>query len=146
VCQVAAAVYVDYLDYLAPFSHGKAAAECIRSHNLQNLPIAGDPDYAASTVAGYLDRPIYYIVSGRRGTFIIWDRSRGKWTASTGQVLKALEKLSKNGKGRVVWLLPGRVGATGERALNAHLIKAFLDRTWASEDYAIYLSEPREAR
>jgi len=146
VSQVAAAAYVDYLDYRFPFSQGKAAAEYIRSHDLQNLPIVGDPDYTASTVAGYLDQPIYYIVSGRYGTFIIWDRSRGKWTASGEQVLKALAKLSKNGKRRVVLLLPGRVGAAGERALNAHLIKTFLDHTWAGEDYAIYLSEPREVR
>jgi hypothetical protein len=146
VCQVAATVYADYLDYLVPFSNGKAAAECIRSHNLQDLPIVGDPDYTASTVAGYLDRPIYYISSSRYGTYIIWDHLRSDGTASVEELMEAFAKLSNNGRKRTVWVLPCRLGAAVQRGLNARLIRVFSNDNWAAEDYFIYLTEPRRAR
>ena len=34
------------------------------------------PDTAASTVAGYLDRPIYYLAGSRSGTFVVWSKAR----------------------------------------------------------------------
>jgi hypothetical protein len=35
-------------------------------------------DFAASAVAGYLDRPIHYPASGKTGSFIVWDLGRRK--------------------------------------------------------------------
>jgi hypothetical protein len=68
---VAAAV-----DWQWPFSQGKAAAEYLRSHNLQDDVLVGHEDFAASTVSGYLDRPIYYPRIGRFGTFLVHDNTR----------------------------------------------------------------------
>ena len=41
-----------------------------------NPVIVGDIDYATSTVAGYLGRPIYFATSRKAGTFITWNAER----------------------------------------------------------------------
>ncbi|MEO7041266.1 MAG: hypothetical protein ABI035_03290 [Gemmatimonadaceae bacterium] len=46
-------------DYLLPFSEGEATADYIRSHGLADLLIVASPGFNATTVAGYLGRPIF---------------------------------------------------------------------------------------
>ncbi len=46
-------------DYVMPFSEGKAAADYIRSHGLDQLPLLASPGFNATTISGYLDRPIF---------------------------------------------------------------------------------------
>ena len=48
-------------DYLMPFSEGKATADYIRSHGLERLPILASPGFNATTVSGYLGRPIFAV-------------------------------------------------------------------------------------
>ncbi|MBF0618516.1 MAG: hypothetical protein HQK88_17085 [Nitrospirae bacterium] len=60
------------LDYIYPFSEAKETAEFIRKNNWQNMPVSGHWDYATSSVSGYLDRPFYYPVADRIGTFTVW--------------------------------------------------------------------------
>jgi hypothetical protein len=74
--QVIAGLFVVGLDLAYPFSNGRDVAEYIQHHHLDRIPIIGAPDTASSTVAGYLDRPIYYLAGARRGTYIVWDTAR----------------------------------------------------------------------
>jgi hypothetical protein len=73
---VIAGLFAVGLDLAYPFSNGRDVAEYITSHHLDHLEIVGLPDTASSTVAGYLDRPIYYLAGARQGTFIIWNTTR----------------------------------------------------------------------
>lgn len=57
------------------FSGGRDMADIIRRSG-GDAPIVGDIDYAASTVAGYLNRPIHFATSRSTGTFIIWNGER----------------------------------------------------------------------
>jgi hypothetical protein len=65
-------------DLLQPFSGSKEIAKFIKDSNYNKLVIVGDVDFAASAVAGYLDRPIHYPASGKTGSFIVWDLGRRK--------------------------------------------------------------------
>jgi hypothetical protein len=69
-----AGVYASGMDWVHPFSASKAAAQFIQRAGMSDLEIAGYRDPAASAVAGYLNRPFYYLGSQRYGTFILYDR------------------------------------------------------------------------
>jgi hypothetical protein len=76
VVQVIGGLFATGLDLAYPFSNGRDAAQYIQRHHLEHLEIIGLPDEAASTVAGYLNRPIYYLAGARLGTYIVWDTAR----------------------------------------------------------------------
>lgn len=78
VVQVIAGVFATGLDLAYPFSNGRDVARYIQTHRLENLEIIGFPDTAASTVAGYLDRPIYYLAGSRSGRFVVWSTARNR--------------------------------------------------------------------
>ena len=66
-------------DYLYPFSAAKETAQFIKDKGLEDMLIAGDPDCAVSSIAGYLDKKIYYPREGRFATYAQWDDKRQKW-------------------------------------------------------------------
>jgi hypothetical protein len=76
--QVVAGLFAVGLDLAYPFSNGRDVAQYIQRHHLDHLEIVGLPDTAASTVAGYLDRPIYYLAGSRTGTFVVWNTARNQ--------------------------------------------------------------------
>jgi hypothetical protein len=61
---------------LRPWSEGKDAANWIRKNNLENAFLIGWRDGPVSTVAAYLDRPIYYLECQCTGTFIVSNNRR----------------------------------------------------------------------
>ncbi|HTB81624.1 MAG TPA: hypothetical protein VK717_12135 [Opitutaceae bacterium] len=63
-------------DYQRPFSCGKEVAEFITDHHLQNEFIAAGWDWSGSTVAGYLNRSLYYPNTRHYGSFTHWDTQR----------------------------------------------------------------------
>jgi len=76
VVQAIGGLFATGLDLAYPFSNGRDVADYIRGHHLQRLEIVGLPDTASSTVAGYLNEPIYYLAGARFGTFVVWDQAR----------------------------------------------------------------------
>jgi tetratricopeptide (TPR) repeat protein len=58
------------------FSGSREAADIIRRQFPADIPIVGDADWAACSVAGYLDRPLFYISREEFGTFVIYDHLR----------------------------------------------------------------------
>ena len=61
---------------LRPFSHGRDVANWIEGNRLSDALIIGSTDYAVSTVAGYLRRPIYYLECECRATYVVWSKRR----------------------------------------------------------------------
>ena len=76
VVQVAAAVIASAIAIKVPFSQAENAAQYLRANHLDKMFIVGDPDAPLATLAGYLQRDIYYPRGDRMGTYIIWDTKR----------------------------------------------------------------------
>jgi hypothetical protein len=64
------------LDWRLPFSAAPAAAAWLRMQELARFTLVGSPDFAASPLAAWLGRPIFYPERGEFGTFLRWDRHR----------------------------------------------------------------------
>ena len=64
------------LTLTSPFSRGKDVAQYLTAKHLDKMFIIGDEDFSASTVAGYLNRDIFYLSGNRLGSFIVWDNRR----------------------------------------------------------------------
>ena len=73
---VAVAFIACTISFKVPFSQAKATADFLRSRHLDKIFIVGDLDYPLSSVAGHLDREIYYPRGNRMGSYIIWDTKR----------------------------------------------------------------------
>ncbi|MEO0455582.1 MAG: hypothetical protein AAF152_03235 [Cyanobacteria bacterium P01_A01_bin.114] len=69
ICHAFAGGLAYSLDLAQPFSGSKDTADFLRSQNLAHLPIFGYNDYQVSTIAGYLNRPIYYPNLDKFGSF-----------------------------------------------------------------------------
>ena len=66
-----------YWDWHAPFSGARCAAASIHQRGIDELPLVGGVDWAASGVAAYLPRRnLYYPAIGDFGSFIIWNLDR----------------------------------------------------------------------
>ena len=74
--QVMAGLFAYSMDWVHPFSQAKATATYLQTNNSSEIALAGDRDWAALSVSGYLDRPLYYPASDRTGTFVIWNNQR----------------------------------------------------------------------
>jgi len=75
---LAGAAVASWFEVRYPFSAGRqAAGEVVQK--CMGLPLVGHPDWAASTVAGYLPhRPILYLTTGAAGTFVRWNLARAQ--------------------------------------------------------------------
>lgn len=107
-----AGLWAASLDLLYPFSASQDAARFIQERRLDRLAIVGDADDAASSVAGCLERRLYYPASRGWGSFIVWNRQR-KTELAPGEVLSQAGALSRQRRQDVLLLLnhelpPGR--------------------------------------
>lgn len=59
-----------------PFSQARSAARFVSSQGMAKLFIVGDADPNVSTIAGYLDREIYYRQKNAMGSFIVWEHNK----------------------------------------------------------------------
>ncbi len=76
--QAAAGLMAASKDYTDTFSNAGVTADFLKANGLDRGLIAGETDYAASAVSGFLKTPIYYPSSQRYGTFVKWDAKRKK--------------------------------------------------------------------
>ena len=72
--QLAAGIIANYFDFRYPFSAGKQVAHFISANKINAPLIEGNNYYAGITVAGYLNKNIYYPQSDRWGSFVIFDK------------------------------------------------------------------------
>ncbi len=71
VLQVPGGLLAGAMALSTPFSKAEEAAGAVRS---LPGPVVAAPDYAATPVAGYAERPLYLAQSGRHATFTVWSR------------------------------------------------------------------------
>ncbi|MFN3875125.1 MAG: hypothetical protein ACK4L7_04345 [Flavobacteriales bacterium] len=69
------------------FSAAGRVAQYLRDRGLEQRFIVAERDYCTSTVAGELNRPLYYASSGRRSTYVRWDTVRKDSIPSDALVL-----------------------------------------------------------
>lgn len=127
------------MDFHFVFSNGERTAEFIRDNHLQNLPMVGDPDAAASTVVGYLGiRGMYYPRGGRFGSFIKWDRARTS-AVPVDEVIQDAKRLKSESGDSVLLVLNYPLP---REAVNANALINLTALTGAAnhdEDYYLYL-------
>jgi hypothetical protein len=67
-----AGIGVTAVALVRPFSQSEATAQFLKTNHLDRMFIVGETDHRASSVVGYLNRPIYYYDEGRMGSFVVW--------------------------------------------------------------------------
>ena len=75
VVQAGAGMAASVGDLVLPFSTSRRTAEYVRSRPAEAV-LVGQPDYTASAVGAWLDRPVFSPQAGRHATFVVWDESR----------------------------------------------------------------------
>jgi hypothetical protein len=124
------------LDLVFPFSASEATARFIKQHQLDRMLILGHPDDAASSVAGYLGRQIYYPASHRWGSFVVWNQKREK-DLEPEKLLKQAGELSRQYQQDALLLLNYEL-PDGE--FPVILIQKFTHSMVPEENYYLYLA------
>jgi hypothetical protein len=81
-----------------PFSQSRNAATWIETMHLEDKFLMGSPDWAASSVAGYLRRPIYYLDCECFGTHVVWNRQRADLLERDKLVGRAIQAMTAERK------------------------------------------------
>jgi hypothetical protein len=76
VLQAGAAVCLYAADLSRPFANPKAAAEFLEADEFKDTIWLGSVDFAAQSIAVYVERQIYFAESNRFGTFVDWGKER----------------------------------------------------------------------
>ena len=130
-----AGIFVSGMDWFYPFSEGKAVAQYIKNSKMENLPILGDVDTSASTVAGYLNRPIYYPRGDRYGTFIFFDKKQTE-NISESSLFEKARLLARNRKSDILLVLNYKLKTDSDSILK---LKEFDRSIVADENFYLYL-------
>jgi hypothetical protein len=131
---VLAAVYIGTVQI--PFSASRAVAEYIRAEHPPDVVIAGDPHYVVSSVAGCLDKPLYYPATGSFGTYVVWDDTL---PLDYPEVQRRTLELARK-VGRPVLLLTNYLLPAGDRRFEQ--IAMFDQSVVPDEIYAVYRVTP----
>ncbi len=132
--QALAGGYANVRDWQHPFSGGKQVAEYLVEKNWQDKTIVGYPDWAASTVAGYLNRELYYPQGDRNGTFVIWDQARQTGTES--KIYARIDSLSQQSQLDLLLIANVPLKPTPGRV---EFLREFTQSILADEEYYLYI-------
>ena len=121
-------------DLVLPFSAGKETSEFIQRRGYADSTMVGSKYFRVSTVANYLDRPMYYAETGQFGTFSRWKAQRTA-IAPADLVRTAREKARLNRKD-VVMVVSYDLGAAGESVPE---LASFQRSIFTEERYWLYL-------
>jgi len=122
------------MDLGYPFSAGRETAHFIKENHLDSLVLAGDEDDAASVLAGYLNRKIYYPGSHRWGSFIISDQKRKSLKDS--EILEKTRQLAANHQREVLLIMNRELQDPANQAVK---LAQFTDSMVPAEKYYLYL-------
>jgi len=143
VMQVIAALMVASYEAGCPFSQAEAAGKYISARYPEAIVIA-DEDLAISPVSAWLPRKPYYPVSGRYGTYIIWNRERLRPRPATANLVAVGDSLQK-ADGRMPLILtnylPQDAGRQGLR-----LVHYFGPSVEPAESYYLFVCSPGRNR
>jgi hypothetical protein len=121
-------------DVVYPFSASKEAAEFIQRRGLADATMLGSRFDAASSVANYLNHPIYYAENKQIGTFVLWKKPRSR--VSPADLVRQAQELAQLKHEDVVMIVSYDLGSAGIGVLElASFQKSILDH----ERYWLYL-------
>ena len=126
-------------DYVMPFSEGEAAADYIRSHGLDRLPLLASPGFNATTISGYLDRPIFALDRNVLMTFAPLNIPAA--IIGDGQVLSRIDACCAGRDSAMVLILNHSLEATSP-SLAIRPLAAF-DDALVPERFYLYEVRPR---
>ncbi|MCE5314974.1 MAG: hypothetical protein ABFD49_05060 [Armatimonadota bacterium] len=124
-------------DIRRPYATGKLVAQYVRDNYPKDIVIAGDSDFAATSISGYLDRPVYYPASGRFGTYIIYDKKRS-WPISMDLLCGRVEKVSSRAGKKMLLATSYQLPDSCAGRLDARLVKTFGGSVMVGEDFWLY--------
>ncbi|MEO5356842.1 MAG: hypothetical protein H7844_06035 [Nitrospirae bacterium YQR-1] len=133
---VISALIANTLDYIYQFSESKEAANYIKQNNWQNMPISGFWDFASSGVSAYLDRPFFYPVPGKMGTFTVW---RAEKRTEAVDVLKVTQSYMKSVRSDVLLVFNSPVKNYELRHYRLVPLKQFTKSIVKSEKFFLYM-------
>jgi hypothetical protein len=132
---VIAGLGASILEWATPFTASKATACYIQENNLENLYTIGDMDEPASSVAGQLQKKLYYPRRNDEGTFIIY-RQKEK-DRKTAWVLKKVHEISQMRKENLLLILNWQPNDTS----GLKKLESFTKSVVRDETYHLYLVE-----
>jgi len=134
--QVIAALVASVIALSVPFSQAKAVSAFLRANHMDHMFIIGDPDFAASSIAGYLNRDFYYPRGDRMGSYVLWDNRR---TRPTEPILELSKRKAAERQQDVLVIL-------NTRDASAQEIASFQGSIVAWEDYYVYLVQAEKPK
>jgi hypothetical protein len=114
------------------FSGSREMARIIQRSGKSTHPIIADIDYAASSVAGYLGRPLYYITNDKFQTYIRWNTARAD-DRNPEKALAVANDLAVRENGRALLLLNYSIVSE-----NAKLLARTHNAIEADEEFYLY--------
>ena len=139
--QVFAGLFSSCLSWIYPFTAGKAVAQYIREQKLEDHVIVGDRDWALTTVAGHLGRPLYHLASHRWGTYVIWNNERNPLLKSA-QLIADVNRLAREHHKDVLVVLNYELLKPG----NLVKLKEFTRSVNLDENYYLYRCPAEKGR
>jgi hypothetical protein len=130
------AVTASWVDWAKVFSQSKSVATFLRSNGMAGMFMVGNEDYAASAVAGYLDREIYYPRERRMASFVVWNQAR---LQPEQKLIDAATDIATLRKEEVLIISNARLQTGGS---SAREIAEFTGSVVRDEDYYLYLVHP----
>jgi hypothetical protein len=132
-------VVVTGLDFRYVFSDGKAAAAFLTAHGLQDAPMVGERDYAATTVVGYLGRKsMYYPRGDRFGSFVIWDRARSA-DITVDHLMQSARRLGTDTGRDPILVLDRPLNDSVVAQNSLDVLASFTGSATAGEEFYLYL-------
>ncbi len=128
-------------DVRKPYTCGKAVARYIRTHFPPDIVLAGDSDFAATSIVGYLDRPVYYPASDRFGTYLLYDNRR-HWPITMDELYTGVHRVSAATGKDMLLALTYELPRDYAKRLNATLIRHFGGSIMVDEDFWLYRVRP----
>ncbi|MGB3493021.1 MAG: hypothetical protein WBA57_09860 [Elainellaceae cyanobacterium] len=139
-----AGVYAASMDVLYPFSYSRAAATYIQTHGLADVPLIGE-DRDTSSISGYLNRPIYYLIRGELGTF--WKATTPAIQSEPERIALIEEALTQIEEDKAVLILTYPISL---RALETATLESLADFgqpiSISSEEFFLYLVQKENAK
>lgn len=141
VAQFVGGVLSSFLSWHFPFTAGKAVADYIRLQKLEDRIIIGDRDWALTTVAGHLGKPLYHLTSRKYASYVVWDSERSE-IMSPEQIVEAANTMERDMGGRALVVLnyelePKYMG-------NLRLVRAFTRSIMPDEIFYLYEIDPEK--
>ena len=92
-------------EQMRPFSGSEQAAEIVRLQSPPDIPIIGDTDFAMTSVAGCLDRPIFIACRGEYATFLKQDARRSLEPLSRDELFRRVNEFQSIQKRDVILIV-----------------------------------------